>query len=83
MSNPWYGYVHFAGLSPETRLAFEEWIAKHDLFGDFVGSYMKLEQFAELYFRLKFHCDDQDLFPKGKWATLQKMEDLIEEGLKP
>lgn len=83
MSNPWYGYVHIGALSPETKLSIVEWATAKDLWPDVSDNYMQLSQFAELYFRLKYEGDDPDLFPKGKWATLQRMEDLIEEGLKP
>lgn len=38
-----------------------------------------IEQWALLYFKLRKAKDRAEWFPSGKWATLQRLEQLLEE----
>lgn len=50
----------------------EEWASIH-------GRWIELEQATVLFFRLKKVPDDPLIFPRGKWATIQRIEYLIED----
>lgn len=37
------------------------------------------EQVAWLTFRLQFVPDDAETFPRGKWATIQHLQDMVSD----
>ncbi|MEE8240116.1 MAG: hypothetical protein V3R16_02510 [Nitrospirales bacterium] len=62
-------FVEVHKLSDETRRAWG--------IGDV--SFMPEPEAAWLFFRLREILDSQERFPKGKWASIQALEDLIKE----
>ena len=40
------------------------------------------ETLAWVWFRLREMKDTEDLFPKGKWATLQRIQEILEREAK-
>ena len=65
-------------LSRETRRALEEYGDAHS-FEEWLGDrgYIDGTWFAWLVALLKEETDTPELFPKGKWATIQRMEVLL------
>ena len=76
--------VHFGAISQETRTAWEA-LCHHkgwlDICDDF-PLWITTEQAALLWFRLRTAEDKPEDFPKGKWASLQLFETLIDESVK-
>ena len=64
-------------LSPDAYDALEalceerEWPVPH--------GYLAVEETAYLAVRLKFVQDSEEVFPRGKWATIQHIQQLVEE----
>ena len=62
-------------LSPETYSALEnlsderQWAEIHE--------WMEPEWVAWLAVRLEWVDDSIDIFPRGKWATIQQLQDLV------
>lgn len=73
--------VYIGALSYETRKAFEEAFGWENYDAD--RTWFDFDQCCAFWFRLKYAADDPELFPKGKWATLQRFEELIEQAMKP
>ena len=73
--------VHIGGLTYETRKALEEGVGWETYEAD--RTWLDFDQACAFWFRLKYAPDTPELFPKGKWATLQRMEELIEAALAP
>ena len=65
------------GLKPSTFHALETLCADRD-WPDF-HNYMPEEQLALLCFRLKYVEDTDEHFPCGKWATIQRLQQLVED----
>jgi hypothetical protein len=70
--------VHAGSLSNETCRALEWYSDAHD-YVDWLGDrrYIDGTWFAWLIALLKEEPDTPELFPKGKWATIQRMQDLL------
>ena len=68
-------------LSRDTQRAISE--ALEESGWDVGKSWIDLSTCAAIFFLLKYSPDDPELFPKGKWATLQRLEELIEKAIKP
>lgn len=66
-------------LSQQTRDALSA--ALSDSGFDVGESWVDFDTFCGIFHRLKAATDDPELFPKGKWATLQRMEQLIEQAI--
>ena len=67
-------------LSPEAQAGLVRWATHHfqdDLLWDGIGS--SPEHWAWLWFQLRVSEDNPEWFPKGKWATLQHIQTLLEE----
>jgi len=77
---PDYDSVGIHELSYETQRAITE--ALDESGWDVGKSWIDFPTCCAIYFLLKHSQDDPDLFPKGKWATLQRMEQLIEKAIK-
>jgi hypothetical protein len=73
--------VWINGLSDAARTAISN--ALDDDGWDMPKSWIDFDLCCGIYFRLKYAKDDLALFPKGKWATLQRLEELIEQATKP
>jgi hypothetical protein len=74
--------VYFGALSELTRRAlraysdqhgFDEWLEERH--------WIDARWAAWLIALLKAEADDPELFPKGKWATIQRMEELLNESI--
>lgn len=77
---PTYDSVAIHKLSHETQRAISD--ALFESGWDVGTSWIDLPTCAAIYFLLKRSPDNPDLFPKGKWATLQRMEQLIDEAIR-
>lgn len=73
--------INLRALSPEAYAGLEQWCLDRDLEGMF-NAWIPLENAAGIFFRLREAADDEKYFPKGKWATLQRLEELITEAAK-
>lgn len=73
--------VHVGSLSKQTREAICEYLRAQDnaLADHFV--WIGFEDACAVWFRLKYAADDPALFPRGKWATLQALEELIQRAM--
>ena len=73
--------IYFNSLSDLTRVALRDWLNRigRDDLAD--RGWWDFNEFCGLYWRLRHQPDNADLFPRGKWATLQRMETLIAEAL--
>jgi hypothetical protein len=80
MKLPDYDAVAIHELSSETQHAISD--ALFESGWDVGTSWIDLPTCAAIYFLLKYSPDDPELFPKGKWATLQRMEELIHKAIK-
>ena len=67
-------------LSPDTQHAITE--ALFDSGFDVGKSWIDFDLFCGIVQRLKVTPDCVELFPKGKWATIQHMEQLIADAIK-
>ena len=70
-------------LLPATRSAIASWSSRNDL-DEVIGEHGWLppEWASYLYFALEAEDDAPELFPHGKWATLQHLHALILEAQK-
>ena len=73
--------VYLGELSYETRSSLKRYSDMHD-YEEWLGDkiWISLERFAYLVALLSVETDVPWLFPKGKWATLQFMQDLMHLG---
>jgi hypothetical protein len=73
--------VHIGELSYETRSALKRYSDMHD-YEEWLDDklWLSLERFAYLVALLSVEVDVPWLFPKGKWATIQRMQDLMHLG---
>ena len=68
MARTQIGFVEVGKLSHQTKRA---WGIDRE--------FMEPEQAAWLWFRLRKHDDTDEMFPRGKWASIQYLEALIDE----
>jgi len=75
--------IHLSPLQPLTRTALHNYSDKWG-YDEWLGdrTWIAAEKFAWLIALLKLEEDKEELFPHGKWATIQHMEKLLEECLK-
>ena len=71
------GAFHFGGLSWEAQAGIRTLWAAYDL-GE-LYPYIPLERAAWMFFVLRAAEDDPAYFPKGKWATIQRIEQMLNE----
>lgn len=64
-------------LSPETRRAISDALFESGF--DVGTSWIDFDLCCGIWFRLKHAQDSPKLFPKGKWATICRLEELIEQ----
>lgn len=74
-------FIHFDALSGDTRLALREWLRSIDRDDLADRAWWDFNEFCGMWFRLRAQEDDPELFPRGKFATLQRMEGLIAEAI--
>ena len=69
--------INLRQLKPDTLQALANLCSRKgwaDLYG-----YGEPEQIAWLSFLLEFVDDSEEVFPRGKWATIQRLQDLVRE----
>ncbi len=72
--------IHWGVLSHEARKGIADLYARHD-WEDLDGgdkNWLLTEEAAMMFFRLRATDDTPETFPKGKWATIQTLESLID-----
>jgi hypothetical protein len=73
--------IHIGSLKRDTREAIHRLYESLGMDAISDSAWWELERVAELFFILKYHKDEAWLFPHGKWATLQAIEDMIRREL--
>jgi hypothetical protein len=69
--------IYMKGLLPKTYQGLEELSLTND-WAD-IQPYMEPELVAWLVYRLEIESDLPKYFPSGKWATIQRLQDLLRE----
>ena len=69
--------INLRSLSPDTYAALE-YISANYGWPDIHG-YAEPEAVAWLAYRLEFVPDNEKMFPRGKWATIQRLQELVRE----
>jgi hypothetical protein len=67
--------INLRALSPETYRALESLCARRGWSP--IYGYVEPEQVAWLTFLLAETPDDDDTFPRGKWATIQVLQTMV------
>ena len=65
-------------LSPDAFHALEHVVCVGDGWTP-IRAYMEPEEVAWFCVRLKFYADSLEAFPRGKWATIQQMQAMLDE----
>lgn len=68
--------IYLGDLSPDAYRALET-LCDHDWAP--IYKYMEPEWVAWLTFRLKYVPDSEEVFPKGKWATIQRLQQMVDD----
>jgi hypothetical protein len=69
-------------LSMDTREAMQQFL--REVYDDdcyVMQSWQEFDALAGLWYRLKAAEDTPTRFPKGKWATLQRLQELLDDYL--
>ncbi len=77
MTESSYDLVH-VNVLPETRRALERYAEKHG-YDEWVRRWSEPQWLAWLIALLQEEPDSPELFPHGKWATIQHMRTLLAE----
>jgi hypothetical protein len=76
--------VYIGAISRETRSAWAK-VWRHNSDGwdldDGDRTWITIEQAAVMFFYLRKIDDWPEVFPKGKWASIQLLETLIDEAI--
>jgi len=65
-------------LSYVARSAIKDYCSSHDLLELYEAACTDPQNCAWLYFILRAAEDYSDYFPRGKWATLQRLEQVLD-----
>lgn len=72
------GDISYATRKAWAQLSYErEW----DDLDEGGKTWLTLEHACKLFFLLRAHPDSPEVFPKGKWASLQVLETIIDQAL--
>jgi len=71
--------LHLSDFLEKTQRGFQIFCADNDCLA-LLDSGLP-ENWALLYFKLRKAKDEPQWFPSGKWATLQRLEQLIEDAV--
>lgn len=74
-------FVDLTVLSPEASYALLETYAYQRDFDPWLHKFIEPQWFAWLIALLKAEPDNEEFFPKGKWATIQRLEQLLENAV--
>lgn len=69
-------YISIKSFRPETRIGLKEW---GETLGYDLEQVFNLEDWAWLLFLMKHTPDYEDYFLSGKWATIQFLEQMLNE----
>lgn len=69
--------IYMRQLLPSTFLALRDLCVERG-WSD-VFDYMEPAEVALMTYRLKYVTDNADSFPHGKWATIQRLQNMVEE----
>jgi hypothetical protein len=75
------GLLHFGALSREARKGIEVLYARREWEDIEDRTWLTREACALMFFHLRAAPDDPDVFPKGKWATIQALESLLDRAV--
>lgn len=77
------GLVDISDLSRETRIAWAKLSFDMDWEDLDEGdkTWLTIEHAASLFFRLRATEDRPEYFPKGKWASIQRLESIIDSNM--
>ena len=75
-------FIELSRLSPATKYAFEQYAERYYYNDSWLKSFMEPQWFAWLIELLKAEPDAEELFPNGKWATIQRMQELLAVAIK-
>jgi hypothetical protein len=67
--------IYMRDLSPLTYQALQHLTSVRDWAE--IQPYMEPELVAWLVYRLEVEPDHEDYFPSGKWATIQRLQDML------
>jgi len=73
--------VNINELSHEARRAISDALDEDGW--DAPQSWIDFDLCCGIWFRLRAAKDSEELFPKGKWATIQRLQELIEKAVTP
>lgn len=76
-------YCDMGKLLPATRDALEVYASERN-YGEWLRSkgFMQPEWLAWLTFLLQAEPDTEELFPHGKWATIQQLQGLVMDAVR-
>jgi len=74
-------YVNLRSLSPESQYALTERYAYQRQLDSWLRPLIEPQWCAYLIVLLKQEPDTAALFPKGKWATIQVLETLLQQAI--
>ncbi len=71
--------IYFGDLNRDTREAIARWYAANE-WEDIGGrTWLSLDTCATMFFRMRaVKGADIEIFPHGKWATIQRLETMID-----
>lgn len=73
--------IHIGALLPAARKAIDEFLRTVDRDARVERVWWDFDELCGLWFLLKYAADTPERFPHGKWATLQRIEELIAEAI--
>lgn len=74
-------FIDLNQLLPPTKYALEQYGFRCG-YDEWLRSFMEPQWFAWLVELLKVEPDSEDLFPSGKWATIQRLQQMVEDAAK-
>ena len=74
-------FIDLNQLSPDTKYALEQYAIGFG-YDSWLKTFMEPHWFAWLIELLKGEPDTEDLFPKGQWATVQRMQELLADAVR-
>lgn len=69
-------FVDLSQLNPTTWYALEQYAVRHG-YDEWLRKFIQPQWAAWLIVLLKVEQDTEELFPSGKWATIQRLEQMV------
>lgn len=67
--------IHMRSLSPDTYRALQD--LAYSRGWTEIRAYMEPTEVAWLAIQLEFEPGNEESFPKGKWATIQRLQEML------